>query len=318
MKQVLFMCAAILILPVAARSQDASFPPELSHLNALVNDETKLVDAVRQYDVLQQALIDWDDDLASEAAMDGNEEEVQRRVEMMKERRDLIDNAYQVLLAHYPKNGRALNYYGEFLYDHRGEVAGAVRSWKLAIVEDAELSLPHNNLAIFYTHAGDYQRGLAEYQKAVELDPDNADIKFNLAQMYLINWPQVKEILKWDDARVFKEAMKLSRDAAALRPGDYQLQQDYAVNFFAAERFGARPDWKDAAAAWQEARRRATARDEVFFCWLNEARVWLSVPDNERAIPCLKEALTIYPNSEVAQRLLAKAEGAAAGNSSTS
>jgi tetratricopeptide (TPR) repeat protein len=314
MKQLLLTCAAILIPALAAHGQDATFPTELSHLNAFVSDEAQLVDAVRQFDILQQALIRWDEDLASEAARDGNQEEVERRVELIRERRELMEKAYKVLLAHYPKNARALNYYGEFLYDQRGEEAGAIQHWKLAIAEDSKLSLPHNNLGIFYTHSGDYQRGLAEYQKAAELEPDNADFKFNLAQMYLINWPQVKEILKWDDARVFKEAMKLSKEAAELRPADYELQQDYAVNFFAAERFGAKVDTKSAAAAWQEARKRATEMDEVFFTWLNEARVWMAVPDYERAIPCLKKALEIVPSSEVVQRLLAKAEQAVAEN----
>lgn len=318
MKQLLVACTAALMLPLAAVAQNTSFPPELSHLNAFVTDEAKLVDAVRQFDVLQQALIRWDEDLATEAARDGNQEEANRRVELIRERRDLMEKAYTVLLAHYPKNARALNYYGEFLYDQRGEQAGAIQHWKLAIAEDAKLSLPHNNLGIYYTHVGDYQRGLSEYQKAVELEPDNADFKFNLAQMYLINWPQVKEILKWDDARVFKEAMKLSREAAELRPADYELQQDYAVNFFAAARFGAKVDSKTAAAAWQEARKRATELDEVFFTWLNEARVWLAVPDYERAIPCLKKALEIVPSSEVAQRLLAKAEQGGTENSSES
>ena len=318
MKLLLSVYAAAVILPVAAFGQETSFPPELSHLNAFVSDEAKLVDAVRQYDVLQQALIHWDEELAHEASMDGNEDEARQRLGMVEDRRVLLERAYKVLLAHYPKNARALNYYGEFLFDQRGEAAGAVQSWKLAIAEDSELSLPHNNLGIFYSHTGDYQRGLAEYQKALELEPDNADFKFNLAQMYLINWPQVKEILKWDDARVYKEAMKLSRDAAALRPADFQLQQDYAVNFFVAERFGAKANWKEAAAAWQEARKRATGLDEVFFAWLNEGRVWLEASDNERAIPCLKEALTIFPGSEVAQKLLAKAQGSSAQSSSSS
>ncbi|GMV92003.1 MAG: hypothetical protein AMXMBFR82_17810 [Candidatus Hydrogenedentota bacterium] len=307
-----------LLAAVAANSETGVFPPELSHLDALVNDEAKLVEAARQYDVLQQALIAWDEELAAEAAMGGDQAEADRRMEMANQRRDLLDKMYSKVLEHYSKNARALNYYGEFLYDHRGETAGALRLWLLSAAEDSTLSLPHNNLAIHYTHTGNYERGLAEYEKALELEPDNADFLFNLAQMYLINWPQIKEIKKWDDAKVFKEAMKLSKEAAELRPTDYQLQQDYAVNFFAAERFNIEPDWKEAAEAWEEARKRATDLPNVFFSWLNEARAWLEVPEYEKAITCLEEALKIMPYSDPAKALLDRAKAGMAEKPSSS
>lgn len=317
MKMLPFIClAAFITAPTYAAA--VSFPDEVSYLNTLVNDEAKLVVAVRDYDVLQQALISWDEDLAKEAATAGDQEEVQRRADLIEQRKQLVGKIYTVLLEYYPKNARALNYYGEYLCDQRGEIAGAIRMWKQSEMEDPDLSLPHNNLGIFYTHTGDYRRGLAEYKKAIELDPKNPDFKFNLAQTYLINFPQVKEEYKWNDAKVFKEAMKLSREAAELRPTDYLLQQDYAVNFFAADRFGVTPDWKSAAKAWQHARESATALDQVFYTWLNEARVWLEIPDYEQAVACLKEALKILPNNDVAQKLLTQAEAAAGKNQTSS
>lgn len=316
-KQVWLWFGALLVA-LAASADTGVFPTELSHLNALVDDEAKLVEAVRQYDVLQQALIAWDEELASDAARAGDQAEVDRRMEFVKQRTDLIGKMYEVLMEHYPNNARALNYYGEFLYDRRGEVPGAIRLWKLSAAEDSELSLPHNNMAIHYTHVGQYERGIAEYEKAMELEPDNADFRFNLAQVYLINWPKVREIKGWDDARIYKEAMKLSREAAELRPGDYQLQQDYAVNFFAAERFNIEADWGKAAEAWSEARNRATDLNEVFFTWLNEARVQIKATEYQRAIACLEEALKILPGNEVAMTLINRCKAALAEPPSSS
>ena len=305
------IAAACLLLGAVLGAQESTFPPELNQFNALVADEAKLVEAVRQFDVLQQALIEWDQEIASEAGKRGDEDEIQRRGEAIKARIELLDKVYTVLLAHYPKNARALNYYGEFLCDLKGEMAGALSKWKMAIAEDPKLSLPYNNLGIYYTHAGEYSRGLAAYNKAIELEPDNADFLFNLAQVYLINRPQVKEEYKWDDARLYKEAMKLSKQAAELRPTDYELAQDYAVNFFAAAQLGVEADWAKAAAAWQDARARATQLDQVFYTWLNEARSWLNGSENTKAAACLQEALKIDPNNAIARQLLEKAKAGA-------
>ncbi|MCC6488291.1 MAG: tetratricopeptide repeat protein [Candidatus Hydrogenedentes bacterium] len=302
--------AFVLLAGAVLGAREASFPPELDQLNALVGDEAKLVDAVRQFDVLQQALIAWDAEIASEAARGGDTDEVQRREEAVRARVELLGKAYDALLAHYPRNARALNYYGEYLCDQKGEMAGAVSMWKKAIAEDPKLSLPHNNLGIYYTHVGEYSRGLASYNKALELEPDNADFKFNLAQVYLINRPQVKEEYKWDDARLYKEAMKLSKEAADLRPTDYDLAQDYAVNFFAATQMGVEADWNKAAIAWQNARARATQLDQVFYTWLNEARTRLFQGENQKAAVCLQEALKMDPNNAVAKQLLEKAKSA--------
>ena len=298
------LISMIALIGVAALAEDPSFPEELSQLNALVGDEAKLVDAVRQFDVLQQALIDWDSDLMAEAGRNSDEEEAKKRSASIEQRRQVLDKAYTVVLAYYPKNARALNYYGEFLYDQRGEIAGAISKWKMAIAEDPKLSLPYNNLGIYYTHTGQYKMGLAAYDKAIELEPDNPDFKYNVAQTYLINRPQVKEEYQWDDKRLYKEAMKLSKQAAELKPTDYELQQDYAVNFFAAENFGVKADWAEAAKAWQTARAQATQLDQVFFTWLNEARAWLQIPNHAKASICLQEALKIVPDSQAAKTLL--------------
>ncbi|MCC6698220.1 MAG: tetratricopeptide repeat protein [Candidatus Hydrogenedentes bacterium] len=302
------VAAACVLAGAVLSAQEASFPPELDQLNALAGDETKLVEAVRQFDVLQQGLIEWDREIASEAAKTGDRDEVQRREEAVGARVELLGKAYETLLAHYPRNARALNYYGEYLCDQKGEMAGALSMWKKSIAEDPKLSLPHNNLGIYYTHVGEYSRGLAAYKKAIELEPDNADFKFNLAQVYLINRPQVKEEYKWDDARLYKEAMKLSKEAADLRPTDYELAQDYAVNFFAATQIGVEADWNKAALAWQNARARATQLDQVFYTWLNEARARLFQGENEKAAVCLQEALKMDPNNAVAKQLLEKAK----------
>ncbi|MBX7255796.1 MAG: hypothetical protein K1Y02_05505 [Candidatus Hydrogenedentes bacterium] len=294
-------CAAV----VCAESP---FPAELEYLNQFASSEDAMVTGVRQYHVLQQAMADWDVDIAESLAGQGEKEDASDRMKQRQQRFELIEKAYNVLLGHYPHNARAQNYYGEFLYDCKGDQMGAIKAWKIAIAEDSKLSLPYNNLGIHYCHRGDIALGLEYQRKAVDLDPDNPDYKYNLAQTYLINWPEVQKELKWDKKKVFFEAMKLSRRAAELKPDDYELLEDYAVNFFAADRFEVEPNWNDAAKAWEQARAKARRTDQVFYTWLNEARVRIRQPEYEQAMICLDEALKLEPTSDVAKKLKREVE----------
>lgn len=310
MSIVLSLCIAI--APFAGAAV-APFPVELDFLNQVpADDPDKVVDAVRQYVLLSYAMISWDTEIAKQLAAE-NPDEAQARLASAKERLNKIEAAYKVLIARYPKNARALNYYGEFLYDYRGDHASGVRYWREAIANDPKLALAYNNLGIHYSHNGQFAFGLENYDKAIKLDPDNPDFKFNLAQLYLAYTPTVAKERKWDEAKVFREGMKLSKAAAELKPSDYKLQEDYATNFYAAERYDVKLDWADAAAAWRRARASAQVGEQVFFTWLNEARAWIRKPDKKKAEACLIEALKIVPDNAVAQRLLEKVRAGEVG-----
>lgn len=302
------LMGAAFLAAEAAASTVPQFPKEIDFLNQIPADkEDAVVDAVRQYVLLQNAMAQWDSDIIMEIAnTGGSPEEAKARAELAEKRMQLVEEAYKTLLARYPRNARAQNYYGEFLYDFKGDEMGAIRYWKEATMNDPKLPLPYNNLGIHYTHVGELAFGLKNYRKALELDPENPDFKFNLAQTYLINTSQVAKELGWEEAKVFREAMKLSKEAAELKPTDYKLQEDYATNFYAAERLGVKLDWADAAAAWQRARGVAKSSDQIFFTWLNEARAWIRKPNAEKAEACLNEALKIIPDNPIAKRLLEK------------
>jgi len=136
------------------------------------------------------------------------------------------------------------------------------------------------------------------------LAPKSAEFICNLSQIYL-NIPEaVGGAREWKKDRVYKEAMKLLERAVRLAPGDFELLQDYAVNFFAAEQFGVTPDWTRAAAAWRQARPCARDRNEVFFTWLNEGRAWIWAGQDARAERTLAESLRRHPGNDSARTLL--------------
>lgn len=281
-----------------------ALPEELAPWAKLLNQEQLALDTLRRFDVAQQALMDWDLELASDLYTAGDRDVAQTKFEDARHRADVVRRAYEEFLKWYPNNARAHTYYGELLYDRFGEQAGALQNWRLAVQLDSKLSLPLNDLAIHYCHAGDPERGLRYFEQALKLDPDNPDYLYNGAQFYLTLAPHVKRRNKWDDKRVYREAMKFSRRAAQLKSNDYELWEDYAVNFFAAENFGVEPNWKEAADAWKQARARADRPDRIFYTWLNEARTAVRGKDRKRAVACLEEALRLHPESRVARQLL--------------
>lgn len=303
-------CFASIVLAYVSLAVEAdSTPPQLSFIDDVIGEEQEAVDAVRRFDRAQQAMMQWDFETAQSLGARGETDDADERVESARHRLQLIDQAYRMLLNHYPENARALTYHGELLYDQMGDPTTAIKNWRLATAFDESLSTPHNNLGLHYCHTGNYRMGLRELDKALKYDPDHADYHFNIAQIYLVNGPQVEEIRGWSKKKVYREAMKHSKRAAELAPADYDLSLDYAVNFFAAENHGVNADWKAAAEAWSVARGNARNDTEEFFTWLNEARVWIEHNNRTRAEPCLKSALALMPDSRVALQLLEEVRG---------
>jgi tetratricopeptide (TPR) repeat protein len=301
----LWMGALFLVLPTQPFINEP-LPQELSSLSSLADDEQKLVQTVRDFDWQQRALIEWDQKLAAEYMMAGEEELKEDKLAAAEHRLGLIEKAYNYVLSKYPDNPRALTYQGELLYDLK-RFDAAIKNWLKAERFDPEFPEPLNNLAIHYCHQGQYDKGLGYFEKTIELEPDNPDFLFNLVQIYLIHPQEIEKRYKWDRAKVFREAMKMSAQALKLKPDDYDLAEDYAVNFFAAERFGVDVDWQKAAEAWQQVASMASEQDKYFFAILNQARAWLRKPDKEKAAEKLREALKIHPDSAAAQKLLTEA-----------
>ncbi|MBL7645096.1 MAG: hypothetical protein JNK74_02790 [Candidatus Hydrogenedentes bacterium] len=201
------------------------------------------------------------------------------------------------------------NFRGTVYYDGFGKHMEGVQEWLKAVSLDSKYSDPYNNLGMHYFHSGLYELGFQNMDKALELDPKNADYCYNMAQNYLIYRPQTEEIRGWDAPKIYKEAMKLSKKATKLAPTDYEILEDYAVNFIAAENFELEPDWKESIKAWQAARAQAKTTVHTFFTWLNEGRAWRNLENNKEARRCFEEALAVIPGNEVATRLLDSVSG---------
>jgi Tfp pilus assembly protein PilF len=69
----------------------------------------------------------------------------------------------------------------------RGLWREAIYRWERAVQIDPTYAAAQNNLAIAYEHEGDLEKARAAYEKALELEPNNAFIKQNYELFKEIN-----------------------------------------------------------------------------------------------------------------------------------
>jgi tetratricopeptide (TPR) repeat protein len=106
-----------------------------------------------------------------------------------------------------------VHYYSAMLMSREGSFAQGsnapevVKELETAIALDPTFADAYTLLAIAQAHSGDPKSGLSNMQKAVTLNPQNANYRFNLAQMYLSN-------LQPDHAVAILQALSRSSDQA--------------------------------------------------------------------------------------------------------
>jgi Tfp pilus assembly protein PilF len=69
----------------------------------------------------------------------------------------------------------------------RGLWREAIYRWQRAAQIDPSYAAAYNNLAVAYEHEGDFEKARQSYEKAVELEPNNALIKQNYELFKEIN-----------------------------------------------------------------------------------------------------------------------------------
>lgn len=297
-----------LIVLAALLAGVAGLPAEYADLNALLSDGERFTEALRARDKLEQARarIALERGNVLERAGDIAGAETVRNEG--KARLEALRATYEFALERFGGDARIYNYYGELLYDCFGDVNGAIVAWNKAISLDSDVAAAYCNLGVHHCGTGQFALGLQYLDRALELDPQNPSYTYNLAQVYLSGRERAAEARGWKKKKLYKEMVRLSKRAAHLAPDDFEFVQDYAVIHFAAEEFGAAPDWDEAAAAWERARRLARGLNEWFFTRLNEARVWELAGRKDRGLRCLHEGLRFHPGNPSARALLGELE----------
>lgn len=288
----------------ADTASSESAPSSLALLEQYLGDREEFERRVRAFDKLHVAIARAQYVEARTLEQQGDASGARAASDRARENLQQVKNAYDMGLARFDNSPILHNFYAELIHDFFGRIHEASKHWHRAVQLDPKYARAHNNLGMYYCHAGMYAMGVDSLDNSLRLEPNNPDFLFNMTQIYLTHYPHVMQIRQWTREQVYREAMKLSERAVKFAPADFEVLRDHALNYFLAGNFGVKADWRKAAQAWQATRPYARTDAERFNTWLNEARVHLRNNDRRRANECLEAARAIWPDSPVVQQLL--------------
>ncbi len=188
----------------------------------------------------------------------------------VRQRVDGLKKSYEIFFARHPKHGRARIAYGSLLND-LGEEDAARTQWEKARELEPNNPAVWNNLANYYGHNSPVTNAFACYQKAIELNPNEAVYYENFATTVYLFRHDATNYFKISSGEVFDKAMGLYRKALALDPENFILAQQYAQSYYGfkpppaetpeATKQVELKHFTDALAAWRTAF--VLARDDI-------------------------------------------------------
>src|SRR4029077_8579036 len=98
-----------------------------------------------------------------------------------------------------PKSARLLYTYGAYL-DKRGQLDAAIAQYQRALEVDPNLTDAHSELATALMTKGDTQKAEAHYREAARLDPKRTDVHCNLGSLLLAEGKTSQPILEYEEA----------------------------------------------------------------------------------------------------------------------
>lgn len=187
------------------------------------------------------------------------------------QRLEPVRKAYEEFLLKHPAHVDARLAYGSFL-NELGEEEDSIVQWEKARELDPKNPSAWNNLANVYAHIGPIKKAFQYYEKAIELDNEEAVYLQNLATVTYLFRKDAAESYRIDEEGVFNKALELYRRAMKLDPTNIVLATDYAQSFYGIQPL--RTD--DAVSAWKHALSLAKSDAEKEGIYLHLARVELN------------------------------------------
>jgi len=205
--------------------------------------------------------------------------------------RDLAVEEFQHALDLDPRNADALNGMA-YAYESTGRIAEAEAAFKKSVALRPDYWDGYNSLGLFYNRQRRFNESIAQLQLAQQLTPDNAEVYYNIAGVYLAaGTPQ--DLAKAEDA--LKKSIELEPTYPALANlGFLYLQQ------------------KRYAESAEMTRRVLQINDKNFMVWenLDWAYRWIGKNDQaaaarEKALALLEQAVRSSPRDGQLQAHLA-------------
>jgi tetratricopeptide (TPR) repeat protein len=183
-----------------------------------------------------------------------------------------VRQEYEDFLRKHPDHARAHIAFGSFLNDAKDEDA-AKTEFQKALQLDPNNAAGWNDLANTYSHTGPTSKMFEDYQKAIDINPREPVYYENLATVVYVYRKDAQEYYHLtNDTPVFDKAMHLYEQAFALDPTNFALASELAESYY-----GIKPTrTDDALNAWTNALKIATTEVEQQGVYIHFARFKLN------------------------------------------
>lgn len=173
-----------------------------------------------------------------------------------------------------------------------------------------------NELGLDYLNSHDWDKAIQAFRNAVDTDPAVAEYHFNLACVYENHPKAAVRVFGMSHKQLYRAILDESLKARLLNPGDIRMAKTYAWFCRGFENFGASADWERTLEAWQyclQLRERTYEANPSNVNYsarvhplLEIARIYLELNREEEAREHIDSALSMFPESKIAQILLAR------------
>jgi len=194
-----------------------------------------------------------------------SQEQLEKRIQA---RLEPIRKSYQEFLSQHPDHAQAHLAYGCFLNERQDET-GARSEWEKALELDPQNAAIYNNLAGSYSEGGPAKKAFDYFNKAIELKPTEAAYYHNFGTTLYVLRKSGMTYYGIGEQQVFAKVIELYSNAVRLDPQNLNFAADLAQTYYSIK-----PLPFDAAlGAWTNALRSAGSESEREGVYIHLARI---------------------------------------------
>lgn len=267
MRLVLIGVLAATVAAIGAETGKSDLKPAVSPTQpvtkASVQREFAKLEA--EDDAAQAEVEKWKRESAEKQNKDQADAELEERI---KARLEPIQKAYRDFLKRHPDHAGAHLAYGCFLNERQDET-GARQEWERALELDPNNAAIYNNLGGSYSEGGPAKKAFDYFNKAIELQPTEAAYYHNFGTTLYVLRKSGMNYYQVDEQGVFGKIIGLYSNAVRLDPQNFSFAVDLAQTYYSLKPLPV----ETALASWTNALHTARAETEREETYVHLARV---------------------------------------------